>query len=352
MVKNLISKTTVKNIFSSIKKSINRYRYSTAEWHQKRIDIAKKHYESGHFNSYWDREIQTWHKVKSHPEKLRLILGVGRSGTTWIVNTLAQTKTPICCYEEPLYAINPPLVLSRYYDYTAIGYSRESNGDLERLLYAYQILCSDCESIFFEDMKKKKTLRNDNNCKYYLIKEVHALMATEFLVKNLSCPVLLIQREIITLIDSIMDHTGIELNYFRSEFESLQETKFLEDFFPHKMEIIVDIIGEIEQETDARKKSIYMKALVAYLFQEMFEIINIKYGNVMLVKYDDLIKDRDEYFSKISKFFKFEYQENSFNLKTARQHIIRSEEELVSRRYKFLNSDEIEELKKLFLRLS
>ena len=54
--------------------------------------------------------------------KLRLILGIGRSGTSWITKILSLSVKNLRAFSEPLYRIMPEISLSSIDDRLAIDY--------------------------------------------------------------------------------------------------------------------------------------------------------------------------------------------------------------------------------------
>ena len=93
------------------------------------------------YNSYW--KLRTRPFFPSEPSdvsRLRLVLGIGRSGTTWIVNTLARVTLPIICFEEPLFHIRPKIRPLGGKDHT----STDLVSDEHRIVKAYEIYQSRC----------------------------------------------------------------------------------------------------------------------------------------------------------------------------------------------------------------
>ncbi len=291
-------------------------------------------------------------KYDSSSSQLRLVLGVARSGTTWIANTLAQTKTAIRYFEEPLYYIKPRLRFSTGGDHTAVNFDNLCFSN--RLLEAYKVLTNEKINLnnFIYDKLFK---RNDKNYKYVLVKEVHSLLGAEFLAKNLNCKILFILRDIVTIVDSIFNAQTLKTPYLKNEYKYLRNSNFINFYFKDKKNAIHTKIDEINSLGDYRKKTILSEALVMLLIQHFFKLIVQKYQNCTLVNYEDIVINPDEAFLNISNYFSFDYEKGAFDFSSKKDvyygnpyySISRNTKDLLSRKNKFLSDNEVEEIKEM-----
>jgi hypothetical protein len=183
---------------------------------------AKSLNHMGLYHCFWKYRIPIKKSaIPMDTSSLRLVLGVGRSGTTWINRTLAKSSTPMVCLEEPMYHVIPTLCLSTGGDHTAIPFSLKINEKNVRLISTYRMLTSKSCRHQLLKIRSFPLHREDPNPKVMLIKEVHSLMATEFLAVELACPIILIKRNFITVTDSLMNFTGLDEPYLHGEFRNL-----------------------------------------------------------------------------------------------------------------------------------
>ncbi len=305
----------------------------------------------GIYHPWWKHFIKNnFPAIPASANKLRLVLGVGRSGTTWISNTLARTKTPVVYLEEPIYHVYPPVCLANKIEHTASPYIIKGGNSADRLLATYRLL-SDLNSRAYRDLLSKRLFpikRDDPDAEVVLIKEVHALLATEYLVSQLDCRAILISRHYITVVDSILNFSGIRDPLFWIEFNHINNKKFLSRYFENDTAAIEKIHKKILNISDFRLKAIAVKALVVFLTQKMFTIIAASHKNVMLISYEEIMEDRDAMFEKMSGHLQIEYSKGNYLFddknpthERKENNIARPDSEVFNRKGKFLSQDEI-----------
>ncbi len=95
----------------------------------------------GRWHWRWERRFKKRHpglaQCPSDRSRLRLVLGLGRSGTTWLSRLLAATPTPLRFFSEPLPHFVPPILTKP--DHGGISY-RSHLPPEHRLLRAYEKL--------------------------------------------------------------------------------------------------------------------------------------------------------------------------------------------------------------------
>ena len=150
----------------------------------------------------------------SQDPRLRLILGVGRSGTTWTARVLGQTCTPTRLIQEPLFWMRPRLHLAAGYDHTAIPMASRLASQ-HRLLAAYRELTADTNVILRAGVRQLD--RNDDDWQVCIVKEVHALLASEAIVHAFGLPTVLVVRDPVATADSILRTNGMNQEYLVAE---------------------------------------------------------------------------------------------------------------------------------------
>lgn len=258
---------------------------------------------------YWLQKIEKFFpeaRQQTRPEKLRVILGLGRSGTTWVGKMLATSQSKLRYFEEPLYHIKPELCFTDTYDHTAIDYHSRSL-ESDRLLWAYQILTtpnSDWSSMGIQNSLK----RDDPEFDVCLVKEVHALLATEQLITAFECPIILLIRNPLYIVDSIIHAQSLHAVYLDEESRKIPlDLIFLTRFFPHDTENIKNAYQQINRTTPQRKKIILRKILTAAVITEYLKQISNKSKNVLLIQYEDICLNASDEYCRIANFLKIKW---------------------------------------------
>lgn len=223
----------------------------------------------------------------------RLVFGVGRSGTTWISTVLSQTTTPIRFLREPLHT-------RRLHDIfrTSITYEDNINEYMEKYKTYLSKKAQDISC------KNKRIIRNDENFEYCLIKEVHGLLAVEHIIKKFDCKVILIVRNVLRILDSLLCLPELNNTYLKAE------SKHMSNNFLKKFSYLNEMPSIIGQDFfDKRKRLIVEKLLTIAILNKMFYSLSKTYNNVYLVSYEEFCKDPINNFKKVFDFFDFEYND-------------------------------------------
>lgn len=129
--------------------------------------------------------------------ELRLILGIGHSGTTWLSYVLSRTPTPIRFFMEGLYQLDES------------GHSK----DLSLPLIYDSFLAEQPP-----DELARQKLRDDDDWKFCLVKEVHRLREAELLLDYYpSSKAILLTRDPVRVVDSLLARGELKLNEVRSK---------------------------------------------------------------------------------------------------------------------------------------
>lgn len=280
-----------------------------------RLNFVEKIYLL-HFNSgrdYWLQKIEKFFPKayqQARPEKLRFILGLGRSGTTWVGKMLATSQSKCRYFEEPLYHIKPELCFTDTYDHTAIDYN-SSPVKSDRLLWAYRILSG--SSLDWGLMGIKNSLkRDDPKFEVCLIKEVHALLATEKLISTFDCPTIFIIRNPLYTVDSILHAQSLQAAYLEEESQKIPlNTPFLTKFFPNEAGNIKNAYQQIEKITSVRKKIILRKILTAAVITEYLKRLSNRANNVLLIVYENLCLNPLTEYQNIANFLEIKWDKGN-----------------------------------------
>jgi hypothetical protein len=258
---------------------------------------------------YWHFNFRKYNEKKLSHKKLRLVLGLGRSGTTWVTNTLVKSKTPLRYFEEPLFHINPKLKFNTPPDHTAIDFS-EYFPENHPLVRVYRIFCH--RGINLHYLPRQFVKRNDVRFEIVLVKEVHGLLGTEALAKKLNIPILVITRNILSIVDSLINAQAIDTPYLLNEYQHVKENRFLNYYFPGKNKVLQNTFKHIDSVADKEDRLLLEKLITSFLITKMFEKISQNTKNVLLKTYEDLCEKPNENYAQIADFFSIDYNKDDY----------------------------------------
>ena len=301
----------------------------------------------------WEQKFMRIHSdfslCQNETERLRLVIGVGRSGTTWVSRVLSETDTPIRFIMEGVYAIKPWLRFSEFTDRTAIGYTSGFEGP-HVLSTAYKAFLGSSEKLKKYGMEKI-LFRNDPGWKYCLDKEIHGLLATEALLSELGGRCLFLIRNPVYVIDSLFARDGIESIYLINESNALRDQYFLDRFLKDQKKEIKRVLDHFYSYDNKRMETIIKRAMTVGAIQIMLQTLSKENPNTMVFKYEQICEKPEELFPKIFHFFSFNFGANAKEfLKTtlevnaerekADYEIFRNTARQIKREYMFITEEE------------
>ncbi|NVM22267.1 MAG: sulfotransferase [Desulfobacterales bacterium] len=252
---------------------------------------------------------------RSHPElfaydgesdKLRLILGVGRSGTSWLSRVLSKSTTPLRFFNEPLHPFRPKLPFSNKYDHTAVPYCR-SLGDDHPLVRVYK--CLTLSDYDWDRLLPGKIIcRDDRKFSFCLVKEVHALLATEALLKKLQCATLFITRDPVYVVDSLLSFRRLNAPIWQNESRYVRDGSFLVRYFPEEAYRIQKYYGKNARTFNKKKRIIMNKMLTVGIINKMLSSLADELDFVCHIRYEELCEDPEKIFKKAADFLSLDME--------------------------------------------
>lgn len=316
----------------------------------------------------WKRKYNRLHHIDESTgidgSKLRFVLGAGRSGTSWVGRTLAETSTPLRYFHEILTYVNPFYYYSGENDLTAVKYSSDP-AYYEPLFKIYA--SSSRPDIYLEKMLPKRSQqvkRNDPQFQYTLHKEVHSLLGTEALVRHFKVPMVFLTRNPAYVIDSLFDYHRLDSIIWRNESLYIQLPEFIEKYMKEERCELLKTIQKFPDDGTVRRNTIIGKAITVGVINRMLHTISSRYDNILYVKYETLCENPIDTFQNIHDFLGFEFQENEINKLKSRlevknedynpMSIHRDTKNQVNRALKSLTKEEFAEISSVLsdLRLS
>jgi hypothetical protein len=271
------------------------------------------------------------------------VLGVGRSGTTWISNVLASSEQKITFFEEPLFHFRPRIILNKL--------DRVSCGDKDILSskiikYTYSIIkktTSPNNFFYKKDIIKKQA----DNSTHIIIKEVHSLLALKEIFSH-DEKYIIILRHPLSILDSIFTLHTLRSTYLEQEFYYLTENNLLGGLLDANQNHLYAKLksgGLDDRLAIISKKILTIQAIQNYL-------INFKNNsNVRILHYEEIVKSPFRIFRNLFEFCDLEFSKvchkflnNTTKAKNNRfdPHDIRRNTSLkINPDYKFFSKQEI-----------
>ena len=236
-------------------------------------------------------------------ENLRLILGVGRSGTSWVSRVLSRARQPMRFCSEPLFYIEPRLPFHRKGDHTAVGY--EDFPEDHPLLSAYRRLLDRHRG----GVQPDTLPRDDADWQLCLVKEVHALLGTEGLLRHYRPPALFILRDPVYVADSLFSAQTLGSAYLDHEVKAVQAEGFLDRFLPGRQETLKRLFAGVRRQ-GPRERIVLSKVICIRLLQEMFMVLAEEFPSLRLVRYEELCESPRETLSEAAQALSIPWDED------------------------------------------
>lgn len=289
-------------------------------------------------------------RYKGDTQNLRLILGIGRSGTTWLSTVLSKTRTPIRCFIEGLYSVDPKLRFSAQQgDHTAIEYY-PTLSERHPLLCVYRSL-----TVPHYDWAAlglgRHLLRDDPSWQFCLVKEVHSLLASEALLKFLVCPTVLVVRDPVYVVDSLFARDGLGGPYLLSESKAVGKPAFLERFAQDQAQSISKALHRAASISAVRQRVILEKVLTVAIIRLMLRVLASEYECAYLVEYEALCRFPQSLFQSAAAFLTLDWGNRVEKFHVSTMHadsedgdiypVFRETSKQLDRAFKFLSQGEV-----------
>lgn len=279
------------------------------------LTLYNKSIRYKHWNHKFSKIHPSLNINESHSKKLRLILGIGRSGTTWTGKVLSTTTTPIRFFEEPLYYIKPrfPSLWFNKHDHTAVNYIKTISAN-HYLYRTYKYLTTPKYSWKLLGVNESLK-RNDIQSKFCLIKEVHSLLATETLLKKIDTKTIIITRDPIYIADSLFNAQKISTKYLVDETKMIKKNKPFLGYVLGKENLkkILKTFKIIKIIKNKREKIIFEKILTITILTKYLQKISHDSKKTYLISYEKLCQNPEKYFSEMSSYLSLGWNEKKFN---------------------------------------
>jgi hypothetical protein len=211
---------------------------------------------------------------------LHLILGINGAGVNHLTQLLSQALPTSHYVHYPLVKFEPKLILSNQGDRLALPYHKELAADhpLNRVYRIY------AERNPLETGQNATQWESETSQDTFLImKEVHGLLATEALLRELKCHVLFYLSDPVILAEQIFSREGPDTRYLDLESEAVMDFRFLKRFFSHDLRAVLHAYKLIMRLSSGRQRRMQMKIFTIALIQHMFRMLAVRYPELATV---------------------------------------------------------------------
>ncbi len=312
---------------------------------------------------------------------LRLILGLGRSGTTWLSSAIGQSESSLRFAMEGLLAFRPKIKLSTSKDRGASPYVATLD-ETHQLAQFYSTVAAPHFDATQQHMEGP-IVRNDLDPHCAIVKEVHALLATEALVDHLKCPTVIIKRDPIRIVDSLFARDGYRSYYLDGEAEELlgegilpqrrfsmlrtrwrrpANPELIDRYFVGQSSKLQQLAEVIKSQSSLREQTVLAKIVTVGLMSNMLTQIATESPYCRLVRYEELCERPIETVANVSDHFDIECGESvrSFLRESTsrdtqspdRFPVYRTQQQVADRPFKFLTDLEVEVGRNLLAEIS
>ncbi len=241
----------------------------------------------------------------------RFVLGIGRSGTTFLGRLMALSSSSKKFLVEPLYGLRD-MPSPDLFDKAFIN--PENRTELDELTNIIENFCTRDSGI-----KKEERFRieiDDNDAEILLVKEVHSLLALPLALKPLKCRSAVIVRDTSRVLDSyLFGHTPSQRRYLREEYIYLK--KYIKQ--GHRgFELLDKTLGEFPSETLSllKRPAFFVPQYLRFgIVMEIMKRFLIQWAEadsrVYLVGYEDLCRDPIGVCKNIYNFFDMDWDETT-----------------------------------------
>jgi hypothetical protein len=203
---------------------------------------------------------------------------------------------------EPLFHLEPRMPFHETGDHTAVDYRLFSPD--HPLLPAYSRLTNRAPAASVRGLE-----RDDEGWQLCLVKEVHALLGTEVLLRAWQTPILFLLRDPVYVVDSLFAAQTLQTIYLDHEAEAVQRDVFLSRFAPGRQNTIQQIFSGMKK-GESRERVILSKVLCTQLLQEMFLALSREFPCTRAFRYEQFCDAPIQTFKVAAKALSIEWDED------------------------------------------
>jgi hypothetical protein len=213
-------------------------------------------------------------------DDIHLILGVNGVSISHLTQLLSQALPDNHYIHNPLVKFEPGITLSHQGDRLAVPYQKELAADhpLNRVYRFYAERGQGRTGQNILDMEAESA-----QDRQLILKESHGLLATEALIRELKCHMLLYVGDPVIIAEQLFAREGFDTPYLDLESESVMDLHFLRRFFKHNYRAVLHAYKLIQRLPSTRQRMVQNKILTITLIQHKFRMLAVRYPELASV---------------------------------------------------------------------
>ncbi|MEJ1398024.1 MAG: hypothetical protein RPU52_10965 [Candidatus Sedimenticola sp. (ex Thyasira tokunagai)] len=246
----------------------------------------------------WQKRVDQQHNNKAIGVRTKplFFVGIECSGIDYLAQLMKKSLVPIDIHDGPLDNLTPRLFFNKDRDSLALDYSKTLPDD-HPLFHIYDLLTH--QSI--REFRKQQTSPRGQT-KFCIIKETHALLGTEALLRTMKCKMLLLIDDPLSIVAQQIDLYGLDSTYLKREKNSVQQPEFLTRFLRKNYKPVRHAFHNARKKSDPRERVIIERVLTVALIQHMFRMLALRYPSLVTVVARHDISSTPERFQKVLTF--------------------------------------------------
>jgi len=209
-------------------------------------------------------------------QPLQLLLGVRGSGVDHLGRMVSQPGIAVRYFANPLTRVHPPLQLAAGSDPLAVPYARRLEGD-HPLFRVYRMLVEHDKDWSVRYATNRIAAHERSETPPCLVKESHALLATEALLTETGAKALLYVSDPVRIVDALFGNDRLDTPYLVGEGKSVLTPPFLARFVKRDYARLMKTQRQMTNHHRVREQIILFRVLTVALIQHMFRMLAIKY---------------------------------------------------------------------------
>ncbi|MES9855533.1 MAG: hypothetical protein ABW166_02880 [Sedimenticola sp.] len=245
----------------------------------------------------WKKRINPKHQASGVCNRANMLFfgGIEYSGIDYLAQLMKKSSVPIDVHDGPLENFTPRLSFNKGEGNLALNYSKTLPHD-HPLFHVYDLLTH--QSI---RECRKQQIPPKGKSRFCVIKETHALLATEALLRNMDCKMLLMIDDPLSIVAQQVAAHGSDYTYLKSEADAVQQPEFLTRFLRNNYKPVRRAFHYVSKISNPRGKDIKERILTVALIQHMFRILAARYpSQVTLITKNELSRSPEMFQNALS----------------------------------------------------
>jgi len=152
--------------------------------------------------------------------------------------------------------------------------------------------------------------RDDPEWQFCLVKEVHALLGSEAILREWQTPTIFLLRDPVYVVDSLFAAYSLATIYLDHEVEGVQDAAFLRRFAPRQAHLLRAFFRRTERDDD-RLRVILPKLIAVELLQRMFRALAREFACAVTMEYGECCVTPADQFERAAAYLSLPWDDAS-----------------------------------------